>query len=426
MASSHVQQQPRKRPRSGLTIESGHLPEDLLNLDVHELEDLIEDLSQRAEQLGSKRASTSKPFKYETLYRIAQVGKQPSHPHQVFATSGGKSSMDLYFDPPKFTEGQGEVGVLQSQLPVMNFDLYLEQNKDIAFIVYKTYGMPYNILKTQGTRGRDLRPHEVRNVVVDESIQPVSGALVEAVRALLGEQKEYASILRSFEETSELTAPYLFVFHQRNEWEKTRLSLPDSSYQQLTMMWDYIVQSQGAEYAAADSEISIGEITQGLIKYLFKPGQLLVQNKDGEIQGWICAGWPRAIRREDPAPKRQAKKATTAKPENRISPIEDNLKWELIAWHWEFDGGFRRKMATLPLSIKPGPNTGRGHGIPINTLDIFPLKYAADTTFNQLRHRGRIFWKCRKRALVSYRGDEDTNDSNLVSTHVGILDIETM
>lgn len=420
MDPSHVQQKARKRSRSEseLTTGSGHLPEDLLNLDVHELEDLIEQLDQRAEQLGSKRASASKPLRYEILYRIAEVGKKPSQPHQYSVTSGRKH-LTLYFDPPKWTEGQGGVGVLQSQLPVMNFDLYLEQHKDIAFIVYKTYGIPHNNLKTQNARGRDLGSHGVSNAVVDESIQPVSEALVDAVGALLGEQEEYASILERFEETSELLSPYLFVFHQRNEWEKIRLSLPDSSYQQLTMMWDYIVQSQGAEYAAADSEISIGTITEGLLKYLFKPGQLLVQNKDGEIQGWICADWPRVIRLEEPAFKRQDKKAGTAKLENTTPPVEVNLKLELNAWHWEFDGEFRRKDVTLPLSIKSEPN--KEHGIPINTLDIFPLKYASDTIFNQLRHRGRSFWKCRKRALVSYRGDEATNDSNLVSTHAYIL-----
>lgn len=128
----------------------------------------------------------------------------------------------------------------------------------------------------------------------------------------------------------------------------------------------------------------------------------------------MCADWPMATRRGETASKEQGKTAGATKHERPECHTEDNPKWDLRAWHWEFDGEFQRKTATLSISVEAGPNTESG--IPINTLGIFPLKYATDATFKQLQRRGRSFWTCRKRALVSYRGDADTNDSNLVSS----------
>lgn len=395
MNSSYAQRKPRKRPRLGLTSKAVALREELQNLEVHELEELIEHLGQRTKQ---------KPFNYLILYRIAPSGDQPNHPYLNLTTAPRNDSTTLYFDPPQWTKGQRGPGLLRSQLPVTNFDLYLEKNKDISFIVYKTYGMPQDGSKTPEIRDRQSAAHDLNDAVVDESIQPVSEALLNAVEALLEAEDEYASILKSFRQTSELAAPYLFVYHQRNDWERIRLSLPESSHQQLIMLWDYILQSQDAEYAMADSQIPLGKITPELLKYLFKPGQLLVQNKDDEMQGWICEDWPRVVRRGETTPLRQAK----------ASLPRSNPQWELNAWHWEFDGQFQRKKETLSISIEA--RTHKESGIPINSLDIFPLKYASDATFNQLRRRGKSFWKCRKRALVSYRGDADTNNSSLAST----------
>lgn len=387
-----------------MTSKAVALREDLQNLEFHELEELIEHLGQRTKQ---------KAFKYLILYRIAPGGDQPSHPYLNFSSAARKDSMPLYFDPPQWTKGQHGPGVLRSQLPVTNFDLYLEKNKDISFIVYKTYGIPQDGSKTRDMRDRQLAAHDLNDAVVDESIQPVNETLMNAVEALLEAENEYASILKSFRQTSELAAPYLFVFHQRNYWERIRLSLPESSHQQLVMLWDYILQSQGAEYAAADSKISLGKITPELLKYLFKPGQLLVQNKDGEMQGWICEDWPRTIRRGETTPHRRAKTAGATKPEKPESHSRSNPLCELSAWHWEFDGEFQRKKETLSISIEAGNR--KESGIPIDSLCVFPLKYASDSIRNQLRRRGKSFWKCRKRALVSYRGDADTNDNNLVS-----------
>lgn len=121
-----------------------------------------------------------------------------------------------------------------------NFDLYLEKNKDISFIAYKTYRTTLDISNTQGARDRKLAPQDLNEaVVVDESIQPVNETLVDAVQGLLEAKDEYASILQSFGMTSELRAPCLFVFHQRNEWDSIRLPLPESSHQQMTMLWEY-------------------------------------------------------------------------------------------------------------------------------------------------------------------------------------------
>ncbi|KAL1872404.1 hypothetical protein Daus18300_004374 [Diaporthe australafricana] len=401
------------------------LQEDLRNLDVHELENLIEKLDQRAKQLGSIRASIQKPCNYLVLYRIAESDRRPVMPGMLgmrgMPGMPVSPPVSLYFDPPQLTSGEFGSGVLRSQLPVTNFDLYLEKNKEIAFVVYRTYTLPQKASDSHEKRNRCSTSQDMSDAIVDESIEPVDEALMSAVVALLEAQDEYTSILDNFLETPELQAPYLFVFHQRNEWDRVRQLLPESSHQQMAMLWNYIVQSHGAEYTAADASMSNGLITTGLLKYLFKPGQLLLQSQDDEIQGWICADWPKAARRAEKASQRQDNLIGAIKLE-KLELAESSPKWELSAWHWDFDGNFHRRKATLPVSIKS--DTNEESEIPINTLSIFPLKYASEDSFKRIQMRGRNFWKCRKRGLVSYREDADTNDSNLAEERY-MIDLKT-
>lgn len=401
-------QKPSKRPRPELTSASGITHKDMGNLDSQELKVFKGDLQHTHKQLGSKQTSRQPPYQYLTLYRLGNGSETPALPHYETAQTNQKVPQAMYFDPPQFTRGQNGQGVLRSQLHVTNFDLYLEQNKDISFVVYKTYDMPDDTYGNQGKASRHTASRDLSDAIVHESIEPVHDDLMYAVESLLQADDGYRTMLDDFRETSELVSPYLFVFYQRDEWNRVRQSLSESCQQQMAMLWDYIVQSHGAEYAAADLKIGNGMITPDLLKYLFKPGQLLVQRQDDGMQGWICTDWPKATWR--------AKKGCW-KPDKRARDKSLNTgpdqHWELSAWHWEFDGEFKRKKATLNLSLESGPE--EEFGIPINTLDIFPLRFASDNTIEQIRLRGRNFWYCRKRALVSYKG-ADTNENN----HVGL------
>lgn len=404
---------PPKRRRSEQTSRTGIL-RDVENLDSHEVEELLKKLQERSRQLGFKQDSIQRPCKYLTLHRLEDSRGRSTHIQPLPPWPLQKPAQALYFDPPQLTRGQDGQGMLRSQLPMRNFDLYLEQNKDISFVVYKTFEMPQNTPSNQGTGSRVAFGHNLSDAKVHESIQPVNEALTNAVVALLETESGYESILEDFRDTSELVSPYLFVYHRRHEWDRIRRSHPESCHHQMTMLWDYIVQSHGVEYAAADTMIANSKISPGLLKYLFRPGQLLLQRRPEGMQGLVCIDWPEAI---------QPGEVPSRKPESTVQDKSkdpgSNRRWELRAWHWEFDGAFRRKKVTVTVSI--GSGTNEQIGIPIDTLDIFPLEFASHEMIEQIQLRGKSFWECRKRALVSYKG-ADTNDDNLVSSanaHLG-------
>ena len=134
---SFVRQRPPKRPRSELTAKSAILNGDIDGLGIDALEDLIADLQQGSRQLGSMQASVQPPCTYLTLHRLVNGRKKPIHLYSINFWTEQKESLALYLDPPPYTRGQSRQEVLRSQLPVTNFGLYLEQNKDISFVVFK-------------------------------------------------------------------------------------------------------------------------------------------------------------------------------------------------------------------------------------------------------------------------------------------------
>lgn len=403
---------PQKRSRWEQTSRTV-LPLDVENLDSHALEDLIREFQERSGQLGSKEGSIKPPCQHLTLHRLQENRGKPKHVQQTPSWHFQKSApqkpeLALYFDPPQLTRGQDGQGMLRSQLPVTNFDLYLEQNKDISFVVYKTYEMPQDTSKNRGKGSKSASGQILGDTKVHESIQPVNEAVMNAVIALLETEDGYESILEDFRETYELHSPYLFVFHRRNDWDRIRRSLPETCRHQMTMLWNYVLQSHEVEYAAADNMIANGRISPGLLKYLFKPGQLLVQRRPEGMQGLMCMDWPKEIHQGE-IPSREPESMIR----NKSQDLGSNRMWGLNAWHWEFDGAFRRQKITPTVST--GSGTNEKLGSPIDTLDIFPLSFASHETIDQIRIRGENFWKCRNRALVSYRGAE-TNDDNLVSS----------
>lgn len=374
-----LQHNSRKRLHMGFSSDS-QLNDDVLGLDLVELQNYITRLEQRAKNLGGSVALNPHPvFTHRTLYRILSYESNDS----LLASSRCTLS-NPFFDPPEWI-GSGGKGTLRCQIPVENFDLFLEKNKDIAFLVYN---------------------------------KPITQELVEAVEVLLSSKEEYTGMWSEFESSGELVAPYLFAYHQRADWDELRVSVTQSSDQQLIMLWDYIIQKHGDEYAAADACISSGKVTPRFLQYLFKPGDVLVQKVDGSYLGWIGKSWVKC----DDADKTWSGQDTDSTREGSkrtaIHKKPETQKWIVDAWHWEFDGSFRQRHDSLTFSFGKERLTSsrtasklkslaqkselESQAILIRDLQVFPLRFAPDEVVDQLRRRGRTFWRCRERGFVCH------------------------
>ncbi|KAJ8131879.1 hypothetical protein O1611_g1743 [Lasiodiplodia mahajangana] len=423
----------RKRPRL-VSPSDSRFDDDVLGLDLVELQNYIMRLEQRAKVLGASGTSTPKPaYTYRTLYRI--LGYESS-PKPSGDSSGLKRVLSPpFFDPPEWI-GSSRKGTLRCSIPVDNFDLFLEKNKDISFIVYQTYVAP-----NPTHQGTWSQPDDVPKFKIDESIKPITEELVEAVKVLLTSKEEYASLWDNFKMSKELHAPYLFVYHQRADWSELRASATQPSQEQLTMLWDYIIQNHGDEFAAADACISDGKITSAYIQYLFKPGDILVEKKGGFYLGWLSKAWAKYVETYQTtrgqatdmnATGSQVPLYGTAEASKRMASEKLWVQnWNIWAWHWDYDGNFQRRNNCLSFSIAEekvldsqtasklkatGQESESGLvAIPIQDLRVFPIRFAPPDIAEKLRRRGKTFWKCRFRSFVSYEenaidGQENTVD----------------
>jgi hypothetical protein len=340
-----------------------------------------------------------------------------------------------FFDPPEWI-GSTRKGTLRCHVPVENFDLFLEKNKDISFIVYKTYVAPHPAEQDAWTH-----PDDVPKFKIDESIKPITEELVEAVKVLLTSREEYTDLWQNFKSSKELLAPYLFVYHQRAHWNELRASVTQSSEEQLAMLWTYVIQNHGGEFAAADACISDGKINSKYLQYLFKPGDILVEKRGDSYLGWLSKSWAKYIDTSQTT-RGQAMDMNargsliplygTEEASRRMAREKIWVQnWSVYAWHWEFDGNFQRRDVNLTFSVveekvsdslpasrlkvAAQESALRDAAIPIGDLQVFPLQFAPEDVVKQLRRRGRTFWSCRHRKFVSYEGNAVDGQDNMVS-----------
>lgn len=218
-------------------------------------------------------------------HESAQSNPTPSR-HQVLHRLKDEDDMEdasPFMDPPEAVRGQMAKARLRCSVPLHNFELYLAMNPDISFIVFRDYS------KTVDAPGSDGAYHPRP---LAESIRPVAADLKEALTVLLQSKPEYGDILRHYSQTRELSAPYLFIYHSRQEMEQIKDSLSTAACEQLDLLLDYVSDVLGAEYDRADSLFERNEIRHEYIQYLFKPDDILVAKADGQYTGYISKSWP--------------------------------------------------------------------------------------------------------------------------------------
>ncbi|KAH7397487.1 P-loop containing nucleoside triphosphate hydrolase protein [Pyrenochaeta sp. MPI-SDFR-AT-0127] len=391
-------------------------------MSLEELKAYIGTLQSKVRQLEAFEGLQS-DAKFRILFRIQDA--------QAFC---------VYLDHPEWIEAGR---TLRSRKILHNFDLYLERNKNISFIVFRDFN------QSQNASNRDFLDEPKH---LQESIYPVSHELGHAIERLLLSHPGYSSLLRDYKATRQLKAPYLFFYHNREQWDKMMLNFTTLERQQLLCMANYIKKSFGQEYLEADALFDQGKVSRHFLQYLFQPGDILVQSTDmKEYQGYLAESWPQFISSHDdlennteiqandslnpnamheyePLPQRQSNavhwdQMYPPKPsygsikvheldiEKANKSTESPLLCPIDTWTWAYRGNFVRKKDTFNLQLPPLKSSGhRDDTFEIQELDIYPMKYASALVLETLKRRGQMFWKCRKRRLVSYQEDDGKLD----------------
>jgi hypothetical protein len=155
-----------------------------------------------------------------------------------------------------------------------------------------------------------------------------------------------------------------------------------------------------------------GLVTRDLLKYLIRPGDVLVTKDSTNPEAYISTGWiddPVGVVEEahyEEADNARRKRIPRYGPNAKAGEMAKSktYQWEIPVWYWKFDGRFQKREVNLPLYMAIAYEE---ESIEITSLDVYPLKYAPKKTKELLERRGRTFWSMRQRRYVSYLRSED-------------------
>ncbi|RYP33762.1 hypothetical protein DL767_004629 [Monosporascus sp. MG133] len=200
---------------------------------------------------------------------------QPNPPrfqviHQIHCAAF-KDESGLYEDPPWVVESGPYMAHLRGSHSIRNFDLYLEQNKEITFIVYLQFECcgkaPPTDDATNNRARRELSPDDL---LVGEYVSIISEELRSAF-VELSESALSGIIHPDFDADSgdQISSPYLWWFHRRAEIETAKSQLGPSFQRQLSVFQEYLESSLGDEWEAVESLLGRKRIIAEYLDYLF-------------------------------------------------------------------------------------------------------------------------------------------------------------
>lgn len=332
--------------------------------------------------------------------------------HQVTCsrslTSHDAHEEEVYFlDVPRLYEGDNKTQPLRGTKVVKDLESYVEDNPWISFVVMRDYDcveyqelteVSSQFIRLVAPSSHAQMPGQVRPYLyvlgshtepaapVRERITLCSPTFIKAVEQIQHLQTEQSNLLRNWDDTESLCAPYLQFYHARSLLENGRKSLDSATHEhQITGLLEYLRIHFGHEYAEADSLFQEGYYNEAHSRKLFAPGSVVTIRQDGQDIGLMV----------------------------RKCPRPDTVPIILECEGWTFDGAFhkveRKVIVGLPPEIQPDDK------MLISSLAAVPLEYDKNGMREHLIRRGSYFWKCRHGRLVTSIAPKRGFDIQVVS-----------
>lgn len=344
----------------------------------------IETLQEYVSDLQAKEKAQTRTYpKVQLVHRVQSIPKDKD---------GKKgSSMRMYLDPPLWLEGEkSRKGALAGNLALRNVSSYLSKHAEICCIIYRDYFVASKDNESE-SEDWDINVSPAHDA---ETIEPVTKNLVIAITKFL----EYYGFNMDADATTEptnLMAPYIAIYHaQRDDLGTFLETLEGKQQTQFRVLLDYITTQYENEYRDVDDMTRKGKITQEYVKYLFRPGDIIVQGNGKDARGYSCKSWLRyGVRNID-----EYDEILSIGEVIDSEATDSKRRFTISAWHWAFDGQFSRKMSELSVEFDAEDFSEKN----INELNIRPLTYVDEATKERLWRRGEWLWKCRVRHMVSY------------------------
>lgn len=294
---------------------------------------------------------------------------------------------------------------LQGYLNAPEESVFLEQNKDVVLLVYKYYRCKGDAARFQwqggidketSANGMDAGPP----MPYQESMTINSNILQEALSWAVSES-ESPGCMKSVDLHVEIFSPYHYLYHDRH-FLAEKVGIMDEEHQtHVNLLMDYVKASFESSYDEANTLFSQGLVSYETIHYLYEPKMYVVAQEAGDMLAYESISWLESNKTSD-------------EPEDR---------WILACWSWKFDGSLRKSMRTFQFGWPWSTREVKS----IQSLTVYPLRYARAAIESELNARGEKFWSCRERTYVSYEDEgsifEDPVQVSYHSASPVILDL---
>ena len=325
----------------------------------------------------------------------------PPVPHYTWRTFHciGK---EVYLESPQWRPGDRGTAILQAESPLQNVDYYLAQHPEIAFVFYKDYERhpPADgslIMSKDGV----FRPP----VPWGESLYLVSEYIISAVEALEHGVPGFAGLFPDFNPERAIRAPYLFLYYSMPFLKDIEPKLTPLAKDLLQQLSKGVIEAYGEEYVKSKRLFRRSLTSRRLLKYLIKPGDVLVRTRDRIPSAYIATSW--AVPNEEDkssAPDWDDRRAhKMSKDYSSQEPRKKVYSWRIKFWYWAFDGAFESQTAENTIRLRTGDVDKE---VDIDSLDYYPIQYGTKELQALLERRGRTFWNCRFKNFISYQEDD--------------------
>ncbi|QPC72221.1 hypothetical protein HYE68_002973 [Fusarium pseudograminearum] len=295
-----------------------------------------------AEQMKAKYEAGRGPPRYEIIHSVR--------------CEQSRTEGRLYLDQPWVVETGPNDAHLRGSQPILNFELFLERNKEIVFVIYKDYRCCGKQHKSRSKAHTEPDGQvDASSLLTAEHISIISPDLSSAM-------EEFSDIAlgdfphTDFRSGDEMRYPYIWWFHRRKNIDEAL-----------------------AKYTSSPSLPMV-------------PNQLAISTEQGrdisKLSGAVTQGWL-----------------------ERRPFLDYSAKVNVT--FWTFDGTFRK--ASKECSIKDITPTPADEMDEFNITDLplYPIEYASGEIADALRKRGKMYWKCRFRNYVGLAQEtgEEIQDS---------------
>lgn len=304
-----------------------------------------------------------------------------------------------YLDKPVWAPSFGRGNFrLKAFLPVTNVYEYAQQS-GLDFTIARSYSEPSLEPELRRVLAKQQPPPDPINH--HEQIELRSQRMIEAMQEFYRIHFELLKTFPDFEIRAPITAPYLFWYTCRDIADLQRLSHPNQELMATLTSW--ITRNYEQRYTEVKSHLEKGVVTLRTMPFLLRPGDVLVWKEKGKTKAAITSSVISQI--SPPILYWDA---------SRMVEFGDNIdrgkkrgefstKWRVDVWSYKFNGEFLRDRRCKEIKFKA---SSLEQEVDISKLGVYPLRFADEETRHQLETRGKTFWTCRHRNLVSHKGDE--------------------